>query len=262
MRVTVLDLPLVSGVQGEGGMGTLHCPTCMGHYLSRCHGFMLVKEKKKSASVCMLVCSSWSCDSERRGPPSLPPSRDPSSYLFHSSCLLLPLLSLLKASRGEGTLGLAHPEVSLPKLWSRLSPPSPGGRRPRVGGAPGLVPRPKPWILPLPSTSPFPPTPPPSRICRGRGYLLLFPVSSFSFSPLPSSLKLTSSPHTFACCGGEHHSREGGHTLRGGNRGGGKKKKALKKKKLKKITKKQQKKKKSIKKNNQNATKKPPNKAS
>ena len=30
VRVTVLDLPLVSGVQGEGGMGALHCPTCMG----------------------------------------------------------------------------------------------------------------------------------------------------------------------------------------------------------------------------------------
>ena len=29
VRVTVLDLPLVSGVQGEGGMGALHCPTCM-----------------------------------------------------------------------------------------------------------------------------------------------------------------------------------------------------------------------------------------
>ena len=30
VRVTVLDLPMVSGVQGEGGMGALHCPTCMG----------------------------------------------------------------------------------------------------------------------------------------------------------------------------------------------------------------------------------------
>ena len=44
VRVTVLDLPLVSGVQGEEGMGALHCPTCMGHYLSRCHGFMLAKD--------------------------------------------------------------------------------------------------------------------------------------------------------------------------------------------------------------------------
>ena len=30
VRVTVLDLPLVSGVQGEEGRGALHCPTCMG----------------------------------------------------------------------------------------------------------------------------------------------------------------------------------------------------------------------------------------
>ena len=105
VRVTVLDLPLVSGVQGEEGMGTLHCPTCMGAPPVTLPWFNVGQRFKKRASVCMLVCSSWSCDSERRGPPSLPPNRDPSSYLFHSSCLLLPLLSLLKAFRGEGTLG-------------------------------------------------------------------------------------------------------------------------------------------------------------
>ena len=120
-------------------------------------------------------------------PPSLPPSRDPSSYLFHSSCLLLPLLSLFKASRGEGTLGLAHPEVS-PKT---LEPPFPSqSQRPQITGGRGTGACAPPRTLDLASAFnlTLPPPPPLPLIFVEEGdtcYYFQFPLSPSPLFPLP-----------------------------------------------------------------------------